>query len=125
MKFNTTILALTFVAASLLTGKVYSQPSAQMNMAQLDHKDSVETATRNEANIQQAKDENAMTNAKADRKDTKAKAKEAKRIEREANYAANESRYAVRAERKAQRSRRQANNQAEKASKAREKSDNN
>jgi Na+-transporting NADH:ubiquinone oxidoreductase subunit NqrC len=124
MTYKTFILALTFIAASLITSKVYSQSRIEMNKVELDRNDSVDTATRN-AKLQETKDENTMANAKVDRKETKAKAKAAKRIERDANDAAKQSRYAVTSERKAQKSRKQANDQAEKASKARDKSDNN
>jgi Na+-transporting NADH:ubiquinone oxidoreductase subunit NqrC len=125
MKYKTFILALTFIAASLIASKVYSQSRIEMNKVELDRNDSVDTATRNEAKVLETKDQNTMANAKVDRKETKAKAKAAKRIERDANDAAKQSRYAVTSERKAQKSRKQANDQAEKASKARDKSDNN
>lgn len=125
MKGKIFILALTLIASSLITNKVYSQSRIEMDTVALDRNDSLQTATSNEANIQQAKDENTMAAAKAERKETRAKAKAAKRVERDANDAAKQSRYAVRSERRAQTSRKQANDQAEKASKARDKSDNN
>jgi hypothetical protein len=125
MNYKTFTLTLTFITASLITSKVYGQDSVKMNKVSLDRKDSLETATRNEATVQEKKDENRMANAKADRKETRAKAKAAKRIERDASDAAKQSRNEVRAEQKAQKSRKEANDQAEKASKARDKSDNN
>jgi hypothetical protein len=125
MKYKTLILGLTFIAASLITAKVQGQDRNEMTKAEVERKDSIDTATRIEAKVLETKNENAMASAKADRKETKAKAKDAKRIQRDADNAAKESKYAVRSERKAQKSRRQANDQAEKASKARDKSDNN
>jgi hypothetical protein len=122
MKYSTIILTLTFITASLITSKVYSQNS---NETEQDRKDSIDHVTRNEAKVQETKDENRMADAKGERKDTKAKAKNAQRIERDANDAAKESKNAVKSERRAQKSRKHANEQAEKASKAREKSDNN
>jgi TPP-dependent pyruvate/acetoin dehydrogenase alpha subunit len=124
MKYKTFILTLTFITASVITSKVQAQYRNESNNTELDRKDSLETV-RNEVKMQETKDENAIANAKADKKETKAKAKKAKRIEREANDAAKESKYALRSERKAQKSRKQANDQAKKASKAREKSDQN
>jgi hypothetical protein len=125
MKYKTVILTLTFITASLMTSKVYSQSNNETNKVEADRKDSLDNATRNETKIQEVKDENRMANAKAEKKDTKAKAKNAQRIEKDANDAAKESKNAVKSERRAQKSRKQANDQAEKASKAREKSDNN
>jgi hypothetical protein len=125
MKCKTIILTLTFISASLITSKVYSQNSDETNKVELDRKDSLDNAARHEAKVQETKDENRMANAKAEKKETKAKANDAKRIERDAADAARESRNAVKSERRAQKSRKEANDQAEKATKAREKSDNN
>jgi hypothetical protein len=116
MKYKAIILSLTLISASLITSKVYGQN---------DRQDNLETASRNEAKIQETKDENRMADAKADRKTTKAKAKEAKRMDRDAKTAAKESKYALKSEKKAQKSRRQADDQTKKASKARDKSNNN
>lgn len=75
--------------------------------------------------LQKTNDENRMTDAKLDRKQTKAKSKDAKRVEREASTAARESKSALRAEKKAQKSRKEATKQAKRASDARAKSDEN
>ena len=123
MKYKTIIL--TLAAASLFAGQAFAQNSDVMTQAQRDRKDSVETATHQEAQVQTRNDENRMADAKLDRKETKAKAKEAQRIENEANDAARQSKNALKAERKAQKSRKQANQQAQKASDARDKSDKN
>lgn len=116
---------MTLAAATLLAGQAFAQTGDDMTQAQRNRKDSVETATRQEAQVQNRKDENRMADAKHDRKETKAKAKNAQRIESEANDAARESKNALKAERRAQKSRKQADKQAEKASDARNKSNKN
>jgi len=123
MKYKTIIL--TLAAATLFVGQAFAQYNDVMTQAQRDRKDSVQTATHQEAQVQNRNDENRMADAKLDRKETKAKAKEAKRIENEANDAAQQSKNALKAERKAQKSRKQANQQAQKASDARDKSNKN
>jgi hypothetical protein len=123
MKYKTIIL--TLAAASLLAGQAFAQTPGDMMQAQRDRKDSVETATHQEALIENRKDEDRMADAKLERKETKANAKEAHRMENEADDAARESKNALKAERKAQKSRKQANKQAEKASDARDKSNKN
>jgi hypothetical protein len=125
MKYKTLILTFTVIATSFITGNVQGQNPHDTTKTKIERKDSIDTAAKIEAKVQETKDENAIARAKADRKETKAKAKNASRIERDADNAAKESKYALRSERKAQKSRKQANDQAEKASKAREKSDNN
>ena len=121
---NKTIF-LTLAAATFFAGQAFAQTSNDMTQAQRERKDSVETAARQEVQVQNRKDENRMADAKHDRNETKANAKEAQRVESEANDAARESKNALRAERKAQKSRKQANKQAEKDSNARDKSDKN
>jgi hypothetical protein len=123
MKYKTIIF--TLAAATLFAGQAFAQNSNVMTQAQRDRKDSVETATQQEAQVQNRNDENRMADAKLDRKETKAKAKEAQRIENEANDAARQSKNALKAERKAQKSRKQADQQSKKASSARDKSDKN
>ena len=123
MKHKTIIL--TLAAATLFTCQAFAQYSNVKTQAQRERKDSVETATHQEALLQNREDENRMADAKLDRKETKAKAKEAKRMENEANDAAQQSKNALKAERKAQKSRKQADQQAKKASNARDKSNKN
>jgi hypothetical protein len=123
MKYKAIIL--TLAAASFFSIQAFAQASGDMTQAQRDRKDSVETATRQEAQVQTRKDENRMADAKLEKKETKAKAKDAHRIENEANDAANESKSALKAERKAQKSRKKADKQAKKAADAREKSNKN
>jgi len=123
MKYKTIIM--TLAAATFFAGQAFAQNGDVMTQAQRDRKDSVQTATHQEAQMQNRADENRMADAKLDRKETKAKAKEAQRVENEANDAAHQSKNALKAERKAQKSRKQANKQAEKASQAREKSNKN
>jgi hypothetical protein len=123
MKYKTFFL--TLAAASFFGGQAFAQSNNDMTPEQRDRKDSVETATHQEAQVQSKKDENRMADAKRDRKETKAKAKKARRIESEANDAARESKNALRAERRAQKSRKLADKQAEKASVARDKSNDN
>ncbi len=123
MKYKTIIL--TLAAASFFAGQAFAQDSNVMTQAQRERKDSVQTATHQEAQVQNRNDENRMADAKLDRKETKAKAKEARRVENEANDAAHQSKNALKAERKAQKSRKQANQQAQKASDARDKSNKN
>lgn len=118
-------MILTLAAASLFAGQAFAQTGDDMTQAQRNRKDSVETAARQEAQVQNRKDENRMADAKHDRKETKAKAKEAQRVEGEANDAARESKSALKAERRAQKSRKQADKQAERASDARNKSNKN
>jgi len=123
MKYKTIIL--TLAATSLVASQAFAQTGNEFTQVQRDRQDSVETATHQEALVQNRKDETRMADAKLDRKETKAKAKEAQRVENEANNAARESKNALKAERKAQKSRKQANSQAEKASAARDKSNKN
>lgn len=112
-------------AASLFTIQSFAQSSERMTDSDRDKKDSLETVTLREEQIQNTKNRNRMEDAKLDRKQTRAKAENAQRIQNDADDAARESRYALRAERRAQKSRKQANQQAEKAADAREKSNNN
>src|SRR5688572_18091356 len=100
MKHKTIIL--TMAAASFFTGQAMAQSSDDMTQAQRDHRDSVEIATRQEAQVQNRKDENKIADAKFDQKETEAKAKEAQRVGDEANDAARQSKNALKAERKAQ-----------------------
>ena len=123
MKYKTIIL--TLAAVSIFAAQVFAQSGDEMTQAQRNKKDSVEAATRQEAQLQNRKDESRMADAKLDRKETKAKAKEARRVENEANDAAQQSKNALKAERKAQKSRKQADKQAKKASDARDKSNKN
>jgi hypothetical protein len=118
-------ITLTLAAVSLFAGQAFSQTSNDIMQTHRDRKDSVETATHQEALVQNRKDEDRMADAKLERKETKANAKEAQRMENEANDAARESKNALKAERKAQKSRKQANKQAEKAADARDKSNKN
>jgi hypothetical protein len=124
MKYKTIIITLSIGAASLFTGKVYSQDDAA-SIRERNRKDSLEVVALKEKQVLNATNKATMSEAKLNRKETKAKAKEAKRLDKEANAAARESRKEVRAEEKAQKQRARANKQAAKASKAREKSDKN
>jgi hypothetical protein len=123
MKYKTIIL--TLAVASIFASQAFAQSDDDMTQAQRARKDSIEAATRQEAQLQNRKDENRMADAKLDRKQTKEKAKEAQRVENEANDAAQQSKNALKAERKAQKSRKQADKQAKKASDARDKSNKN
>jgi hypothetical protein len=113
MKYKTIILTLTFVAASMLTSKVYSQSSNESLEA------------KNQAKMQERKDATRMADAKTNKKEARAKAKDAKRIGKDADDAAKESKSELKMERKAQKSRKKANEQSKKALKARDKSDGN
>jgi hypothetical protein len=116
-----------FILGSIFLLPIYTmaQDRSSMSKIELAKKDSVESATLKADQLQKSNDENRLTEAKLDRKQTRAKAKEAKRVEQDANSAARESRAAVRTERKAQKSRKEATRQAKRASDAREKSDKN
>lgn len=117
------ILALT--STVLVSQSTQAQDRDTMSKAEISTMDSVETATIKADQLQKSNDENRLSEAKLDRKQTKAKAKDARRVEQEANNAARESKAAVRTERKAQKSRREATRQAKRASDARAKSDKN
>lgn len=122
MKYKTIILSSAFVAL-LIANRTQAQNS-QLSQGQ-SQKDSVAAVTLKETQVQDARNESRMADAKRGREQTKAKATNAQRIENDANAAARESRYAVRSERRAQKARKQANKQAVKAAKARDKSDRN
>jgi hypothetical protein len=103
----------------------YAQDRDTMSRSEIAKMDSTELLKLKADQLQKTTDENRMTEAKLDRKQTRAKSKDAKRVEREASSAARESRAAVRAERKAQKSRKEATRQEKRASDARAKSDKN
>lgn len=96
-----------------------------MSRVEIAKMDSVEASTLRADQLEKTNDENRLSEAKLDRKQTRAKSKDAKRVEKEASSAARESRAAVRAEKKAQKSRKDATKQAKRASDARAKSDKN
>jgi hypothetical protein len=102
-----------------------AQDRSTMSKAEIAKKDSVESATLKAGELQKTNDENRMTEAKLDRRQTREKSKDAKRVEQEASSAARESRIAVRTERRAQKSRKEATRQEKRASDARQKSDKN
>ena len=118
------VLSLALGALLLLSYDLRAQ-STESGRAGVSYIDSVETASREEAQAQKEKDATTIADYQHDRRATKAKAKEAQRVEKEANTAARESRYALRAEKRAQKARKSADRQAEKASRARVKSDRN
>jgi hypothetical protein len=126
MKLKTTILTLTLSALSLFAIDSYGQDRPLMSKEDHERMDSLEAAHKKEqARLQQAKDEANMDNARDSKRKAKAIAKEAKRVETEADNTARESQKAYRAEKKAQKSRKQADKQAEKAAQAKNKSDKN
>jgi hypothetical protein len=123
MKYK--IFFLTFATAAFFAGQAFAQTTDDFAQVQRDRKDSIETATYQEAQVQNRKDENRISDAKRDKKETKAKAKKAQQVENDANDAARQSKSALRAERRAQKSRKLADKQADKASDARDKSNSN
>lgn len=102
-----------------------AQERDTMSRVEIAKMDSVEASNLRADQLEKTNDENRLSEAKLDRKQTRAKSKDAKRVEKEASSAARESRAAVRAEKKAQKSRKDATKQAKRASDARAKSDKN
>jgi hypothetical protein len=125
MKSNTILSTLTLAALLIFPFCMQAQDSDTMSKNEIAKMDSIESSNLKADQLQKTTDENRMTEAKLDRKETRAKSKDAKRVENDATRAARESRAAVRTERKAQKSRKEATNQAKKASDARAKSDKN
>jgi hypothetical protein len=126
MKPNTTLsIVILFSAFCISSLSTQAQGRDTMSKNAIAKMDSTESSNRKADQLQKTTDENRMTEAKLDRKQTRAKSKDAQRVEREASSAARESRVAVRTERKAQKSRKEATKQAKRASDARAKSDKN
>jgi hypothetical protein len=120
------IYAIAFLSILFMTPlSLSAQDRDTMSKKEIAKMDSTESSNQKADQLQKTNDENRMTEAKLDRKQTRAKSKDAQRVEREASSAARESRAAVRTERKAQKSRKEATRQAKRASDARAKSDKN
>jgi len=126
MKLKTIILTLTISVLSLCTVELYGQEKAELSKAEQARMDSLRKLhIKEQAQTQEEKNSDRMTNAVNDRKTTKANAKEAKRVGKDADDAARESKGALKAEKKAQKARKQADKQAKKAAKARKTSNDN
>jgi hypothetical protein len=122
----TNIQSITFLSILFISPlSVCAQDRDMMSKSEIAKMDSTESANLKADQLQETNDENRMTEAKLDRKQTRAKSKDAQRVEREASSAARESRAAVRTERKAQKARKAATRQEKRASDARAKSDKN
>lgn len=122
----TNIQSITFLSILFISPlSVCAQDRDMMSKSEIAKVDSTESANLKAEQLQKTNDENRLTEAKLDRKQTRAKSKDAQRVEREASSAARESRVAVRTERKAQKARKAATRQAKRAADARAKSDKN
>jgi hypothetical protein len=126
MKFKTTILALALTTVSSFTIGVYGQSQPLLTRDEHQHLDSLETAQKaNQAQLQDEKDKDNLSDMRKSKRETKAKAKEAQRLESDANDAARQSKNAYKTEKRAQKARKQADRQSRKATEAKRKSDNN
>jgi hypothetical protein len=129
MNVNTIYLSLFLGAAVVSIQPVLAQESPSVALRQEAFIDSVDNVRKAETKLQNGKqkdvDSKAMSDLKADRKESKRKAKDARRVEKEASNSLKASKDAYKAEKRAQKARRHANSEAEKAENAKEKSDKN
>jgi len=125
MKIRTIIPILFLFTGMLLSFVSYGQSPVNLKEREQARADSIRKLDQDLKQQQETKDKNRMDNAKDENKETRAKAKQSKRIERDASNASDATKKALKDERKAQRARKKANQQAKKASEARDKSDRN
>lgn len=125
MKIKTLIITLALGSSVFLTDQAFGQEASTVTAKETERLDSLETAGKEQREIQKDADAKTLSDLKDKKSDTKLEAQEAQRVEEAANNSAKASKSAYKSEKKAQKARKHADAQAKKAARAKEKADNN